>query len=105
MAVSYRRVRSFSSAFITIQSSSPATSMVELFRLQLPLCRNRRQRFAGTQPRAGLGRFFFADDPEHLVEGPGVETLAVERDLSGQEFIEEDAQRVDVGASVDVEAG
>ncbi len=31
-----------------------------------------------------------------------METLAVERDLSGQEFIKEDAQRVDVGASVDV---
>ena len=44
LAVSYRRLRSFSSAFITIQSSSPVHRSVQLPRLGVPVRRDGRQR-------------------------------------------------------------
>ena len=69
LAVSYRRSRSFSSAFITIQSSSPRTARSEPPRVGLALGRDGRERLAQrAQPRARPRRLLLADDPPHLVE-------------------------------------
>ena len=105
LAVSYRRVRSFSSAFITIQSRSPRTSFVS---------------------RAGSVRRCAASEgrrsPESLsrVEGFGGSSSRIRRRISeyaawrsllllqrrraGQQLVEQHAQRVDVAARVDVQA-
>ena len=59
-------------AFITIQSSSPRTSPLELLRLRSRAGRRPSPGLAGqrAEPRAGLGRLLLADDPPHLVVAP-----------------------------------
>ena len=69
LAVSYRRVRSFSSAFITIQSSSPRTSRVSLRRLGLAAGRDRRQRrLSRSAACSACGGSSSRMMPQHLVE-------------------------------------
>ena len=52
---------------------------------------------------AGLGRFVLRDDAAHLVVAGGEERLLVEGRRAGEQFVEQDAEAVDVGAGVDVE--
>ena len=96
-------MRSFSSAFITIQSSSPRTSFVS---------------FAGSVPRfaARVGKpsavlsFVLGFDgscsrmTRSISSMPAFSSsLLRERRAAGQQFVEQHAQRVDVAAGVDVE--
>ena len=105
LAVSYRRWRSFSSAFITIQSSSPRTARAQL--------RGSALRCAETvvsvvaeraQPRARLGRLVLADDPAHLVEAALRNVSWSNGVVPVKQLVEQHAQAVDVAAGVDVHA-
>ena len=52
----------------------------------------------------GVAGFFFADDLLHLGVAGVAEGVGVEGGGAGEEFVEEDAEGVDVGAGVDFEA-
>ena len=103
-AVSYRRVRSFSIAFMTIQSRSPLIS-VDSRRGSVLRCWATVVAVSPSVPDlgAGLGRFLLADDAAHLVGAGTAEAFAVKGSGAGQEFIQDDAERVDVGSRVDVQ--
>ena len=62
----------------------------------------RRSSFEAGEPGAGAGRFLLAEDAAHLVEGGVLQGLGLERGGAGEQFVEEDAEGVDVGAGVDV---
>ena len=76
--------RSFASAFITIQSSSPRTNRPSCSRLHLPVGRDARQRLRRAQPAARRRRLLLADHPEHLVERRLLHRLARDRRAAGQ---------------------
>ena len=57
----------------------------------------------GAQPGRGPGRFFLADPSEDLRVSRTPEFGLFERGRAGQEFVEQDAERIDVAAGVDVE--
>jgi hypothetical protein len=61
--------------------------------------RRRARRHARARPR----RIDFTDHPAQLVEQLRAQRLRLERHRAGQEFVEDRAKRVDVGARVDVE--
>ena len=84
LAVWYRRPRSFSSAFITIQSSSPRTSAASLAGSVFRCDGNLGRASQGAEPRAGLGRLLLLDDPADLVEGRRRQSLAIEWRRAGQ---------------------
>jgi hypothetical protein len=53
---------------------------------------------------AGFGRLFLANDPLHLGKAGFAEAAAIERGGTGQELVKQDAERVDIAASVDIQA-
>ena len=81
----------------------PADQFRQSRRFHLPAGGQRRQRLAGTQPRAWPRRLFLADDAADLVPGRFLEPLLLQRRRAGQQLVEQYAQRIDVGAGVDVE--
>ena len=104
-AVSYRRVRSFSRVFITIQSRSPLTSLGSSSGL---LCRD-----WATSPSVspsvrirveGFRRLGLADDPLHLRVAGLAQRVPGEGRHARQQLVEQHAQRVDVRPRVDVQA-
>ncbi len=54
-------------------------------------------------PIAGPTRLVFADDASHFVKSGLFEGLFVEWRCTGQQFIQQHAQRIDVTASVDIQ--
>ena len=103
LAVSYRRVRSFSSAFITIQSSSPRTS----FASRAGSVRRCAAIDASgspdpAQPRAGLGRLVLRIRRRISAYASSRSLLPLQRRRAGQQLVEQNAQRVDVAPRVDV---
>src|SRR5262249_43680551 len=50
-----------------------------------------------------LGRLLLADDSQHFIEGCFAQTLSLEWGAAREQFIEQDAKRIDVAAGVDVE--
>ena len=55
------------------------------------------------EPRAGPHWFFFADSAAHLIQTGLQELLCVKRCATRQQFVEQDSQRVDVAARVNVQ--
>ena len=76
LAVSYRRSRSFASAFITIQSSSPRTNRPSFAGSVWRLAATLGFDVGRAQPAARRRRLLLADHPQHLVEGRLLERLA-----------------------------
>jgi len=65
--------------------------------------RRRRDPLHRADARAGLGRLLLADHPLQLGDDRPAQRRGVEGEGSGQELVEQDAQRVDVASRVDVE--
>ena len=75
-AVPYRRVRSFSSAFIVIQSRSPRS------------CDGRNALAEAAQTRARRERILAAEDPLHLERGSPAQGLALERQRAHEQLVQ-----------------
>ena len=54
---------------------------------------------------AGAGRLVFADHPAHFVEAGFDQRVVVEGRVAGEQLVEQHAQRIDIAARIDVEAG
>ena len=58
----------------------------------------------GADPIRGPRRLLFLDRPPHFVQ-PGLEQfLAIERGPAREQFIQQDTERVDVAAGIDIQA-
>ena len=99
-------MRSFSSALHHDPVEVALDESAQPVGIDLAMGRRGRARFAQrADPRAGLGRLLLADDAADFVERRRAHPLLVERRRAGEQFVEQHAQRVDVAAGVDVEAG
>ena len=58
-----------------------------------------------TDARAGLWRLHFTDDAAYLVQGCLANLLLIKRRRAREQLVEQHAQRVDVAARIDVQAG
>ena len=63
-------------------------------------CCLRRER---ADHRAGPPWFLLANDPSHLVEGRLLQPLFLKRRRAGQQLVQQDAQRIDIAAGIDVD--
>jgi len=53
----------------------------------------------------GAGRFFLADRAAHFLQTRRQQFLLIQRRLAGEQFVEQHAERVDIGACVNLEGG
>ena len=80
----------------------PPHQLGQLRRFGAPVGRHARQGVAGRELGAGSRGFDFPNDPQHLQKCRLPKTLPVHRCATRQQFIEQHAQRIHVGAGVDV---
>ena len=80
--------------------------MTQLVGLHVPGRRNRRPLVSRDRAEAqrGLGRLNLADDPTHFLVTSRDQRLGIEGRTSGQQFIQENAQCINVTASIDVQS-
>ena len=69
----------------------------------MPHGRQRWQRLVRGESRAGFRGFFLLNDANHLRQRRLLEPLGVDRPQPRQQFVQNHAQRVDVGPGVDVD--
>ena len=101
--VSYRRVRSFSRHFITIQSRSPRSSLRSRGRLDLTVLGDLADRLAqGAQSLRRRRRVALADHAADLVVAAAAQRLGIEGGRADEQFVEQHAQRIDVAAGIDI---
>ena len=105
MADSYLRFRSLASAFMTIQSRSPRTNRLSLAGSVWRVAATGGQRLGGgADAAAGGGWLDLADQAQHLVDSGLAEGFWPDRGTAGQEFVEDGAEGVDIGAGVEIES-
>ncbi len=90
---------------MTTQSNSPRNSAAEASGLRSAASADVSGRLSQrVDLRARPGRLFLPNDPPDLVVASLLESGLIEGRRTGQEFIKQNTQRVDVGPSVHVEA-
>ena len=108
--VSRESVRSFGAAAAFFFEGFPGDPVeaagegaAELFEVDAALGGDAGERGIAAEAGAGAGWFDLFNEAEHLVESSVFELLAFERGGAGEELLQHHAERIDIGAGVDVE--
>ena len=80
--------------------------MTQLVRLHVPRRRNRRALVTRdrAESRRGPGRLNLANDPAHLIVSSRDQRLGIEWRAAGQQFIQENTQRINVAPGINVQS-